>query len=34
VFLGWLLLGDPVTLGLIAGLVLVAVGIALVIRPT
>jgi drug/metabolite transporter (DMT)-like permease len=33
VFLSWLLLGDPVTVGLVAGLVLVAAGIALVNRP-
>lgn len=33
VFLSWLLLGDPLTLGLIAGLALVAAGIALVNRP-
>jgi drug/metabolite transporter (DMT)-like permease len=32
VFLSWLLLGDPITLPLVAGLVLVASGIALVNR--
>jgi drug/metabolite transporter (DMT)-like permease len=33
VFLSWLLLGDPITLPFVAGLVLVAAGIALVNRP-